>query len=148
MSLLDPAISILLVEDNETYIQYVEKSLIKDKVSNLLHIARDGLEALNMLHGKNGFEKIVPTPKIVLLDINMPRMNGLEFLKNIRNDPELKSLLVFMLTSSDSDRDKTAAYNLNVAGYILKPTEYEPFLHMISTLNLYWNLLEFPASNS
>jgi len=85
-----------------------------------------------------------PYPKIILLDINMPKMNGLEFLEEVRKDEELKKLSVFVLTTSNADRDRVEAYNLNVAGYIIKPVEMDNFLNAISSLHMYWKLIELP----
>lgn len=96
-----------------------------------------------MLKGENGKEKI-ESPRFIILDINMPKMNGLEFLKEIRNDKELKSLSVVVLTTSDRDKDKMEAYDLNVAGYILKPMKIEDFINVASTINKYWTLCEVP----
>ena len=97
-----------------------------------------------MLLGDNGAIKIEPTPKIILLDINMPKMNGIEFLSKLREISTLKSISVFVMTTSNEDKDKMDAYNLNVAGYILKPLSFDSFLEAVSTLNNYWNLSEMP----
>src|SRR5205823_6595315 len=95
---------------------------------NPLFIANDGFEALDLLRGTNGKEKISPLPRIILLDINMPKMNGLEFLKEMRNDPDIKGISVFVLTTSNDDKDKVEAYNYNIAGYIIKPITFESFV--------------------
>jgi len=134
-------VNILLVEDDEVDIMNVQRAFKKNHVTNPLHIANNGVEALAMLRG-NGVPAITPQPKIILLDLNMPKMNGIEFLTELRSDPKLKALSVFVLTTSDDDRDKVAAYNLNVAGYILKPVGWSEFTDAISTLNLYWSLIE------
>lgn len=135
---------ILLVEDDEVDIRNVQRAFKKNHIANPLHIARNGLEALSMLRGneKEGIKKLNPLPKVVLLDLNMPKMGGLEFLQAIRNDEELKSLSVFVMTTSDEESDKFAAYNLNVAGYILKPLSFERFVQAVSILNHYWTLCE------
>lgn len=148
MELLDrslPLIHLLLVEDDEVDIQDIIRVFKQNKIINPLHVARNGVEALNMLRGTNGEAKLVPTPKIILLDLNLPKMDGIEFLKALRADPILKSILVCVLTSSNEDRDKQDAYNLNVAGYILKPVQLSDFIEVISTLKNYWALLEFPS---
>ena len=144
MPILDLSIHILLVEDDEVDIQDIKRAFIKNNIASPLHVAKNGVEALNMLRGENGEKKLVPTPRIVLLDINMPKMNGIEFLKILRSDPNLKHLFVFILTSSNEQKDKIAAFNLNVAGYVVKPIKLENFTQAISTLNLYWDLMEFP----
>lgn len=140
----EQAIEILLVEDDEVDIMNVKRAFKKNNISNNLHIARNGLEALAMLRGNSseGIEKLNPMPKVVLLDLNMPKMGGLEFLQEIRNDAELKKLSVFVMTTSDEESDKITAYNLNVAGYILKPLSFERFVQAVSILNHYWKLCE------
>lgn len=140
----DQAVSILLVEDDEVDTMNVKRSFRKTNISNPLFHAENGLEALDMLRGSGGVEKLLPKPRIILLDLNMPRMNGIEFLRELRADPELHDISVVVLTTSNEERDKVAAYNLNVAGYILKPVEPEKFIEAIGTLNLYWNLIELP----
>ncbi len=138
---MDKSVNILLVEDDDVDVMNVKRAFKKVNISNPLHIARDGLEALAMLRGE-GMPLIQPRPKIILLDINMPRMNGIEFLTELRADPALKAISVIMLTTSNEERDKVAAYNLNVAGYILKPVQWDNFVHAVSTLNMYWELIE------
>ncbi len=140
----EQVVSILLVEDDEVDTMNVKRAFRKTNISNPLYHAEDGLEALDMLRGSGGVEKLLPKPRIVLLDLNMPRMNGIEFLRELRTDPELHDISVVVLTTSNEERDKVAAYNLNVAGYILKPVEPEKFIEAIGTLNLYWNLIELP----
>ncbi len=143
--MINKSISILLVEDDEVDAMNVKRAFKKVKITNPLFVAENGLEALAMLRGE-GTQQIIPKPKIILLDINMPRMNGIEFLQKLRADPELKSISVVMLTTSNEERDKIAAYDLNVAGYILKPVEPEKFLEAISALNMYWALIEMPGT--
>ena len=137
-------LNILLVEDDEVDIMNVKRAFKKNKISNPMHIARNGIEALAMLRGDQAtnVEKIDPLPKVILLDLNMPRMGGLEFLQEIRKDPLLKAISVFVMTTSDEESDKVTAYNLNVAGYILKPLSFERFVQAVSILNHYWQLCE------
>lgn len=143
---MNPAeITVLLVEDDSIDVMNVQRAFSKNNIHYPLHVAHNGIEALNMLRGNNGKPKM-PLPKIVLLDINMPRMNGIEFLSEIRKDPELKSLTVFILTTSNDDQDKFEAFNLNVAGYILKPLSFEKFVNAISILNNYWKICEAPVN--
>lgn len=140
----EQALEILLVEDDEVDIMNVKRAFKKNNISNNIHIARNGLEALAMLRGNpsDGIVKLNPMPKVVLLDLNMPKMGGLEFLQEIRNDADLKKLSVFVMTTSDEESDKITAYNLNVAGYILKPLSFERFVQAVSILNHYWKLCE------
>lgn len=144
MSILDSKVHVLLVEDDEVDIQNVQRAFQKHNVNNPLLVARNGAEALDMLYGSNGQTKLDPLPKIILLDLNMPKVNGIEFLRKLRQDPSFNSVLVFVLTTSNEEKDKIAAYHLNVAGYILKPVQFQDFLETVSILNLYWALLEFP----
>lgn len=136
-------INVLLVEDDEVDIMNVKRSFKKNNINNPLYVAKNGLEALNMLSGKDP-DNFVPAPRIVLLDINMPKMGGIEFLTELRKDAALRPTTVFVMTTSNEDSDKIAAYNLNVAGYILKPLSFEGFVNAVSILNHYWQLCELP----
>ncbi len=137
-------ISILLVEDDEVDIMNVMRAFKKNHITNPMFLAGNGLEALAKLRGSDTEDKLNPMPKIILLDINMPKMNGIEFLKELRNDPELRSISVFVLTTSDEEKDRVAAYDMNVSGYILKPVEPDKFMEAVKTLNVFWSLIELP----
>lgn len=132
-------ISILHVEDDSVDSMVMQRALKKCQINHTLYQARNGIEALDMLRGLNGKEQI-PRPKIILLDLNMPKMNGIEFLREIRNDANLKSISVFVMTTSDDENDRTDAYNLNVAGYMIKPISLENYTTVVATLNEYWKL--------
>lgn len=136
--------SILLVEDDDVDRMVVQRAFKKNNLPNPLLIAHDGEEALELLKGMNGKQRPEPMPKIMLLDINMPRMNGLELLSAIRQDEELKTISVFMLTTSKDDEDRLQAYKQNVAGYIIKPVSFDKLVEAIGVLNLYWNLSVLP----
>lgn len=136
-------VGILLVEDDEVDVKNIHRAFKKVNIKNPLHVAGNGVEGLAMLRG-NGVPALTPQPKIILLDLNMPKMNGIEFLSELRSDPALRAISVFVLTTSDDDRDKVAAYDLNVAGYILKPVESPSFIQAVSTLDMYWSLIEMP----
>lgn len=139
----DKTINILLVEDDEVDVMNVKRAFKKNNITNPLYIAGNGLEALSFLRSDNGQSAVVPTQRrLILLDLNMPKMNGLEFLHEMRADPDLRSTPVIVLTTSDEDRDKVEAYKLNVAGYILKPVTFSKFAEVITTLNKYWTLCE------
>lgn len=138
---MDKKTSVLLVEDDEIDIMNVQRAFKKNSFQHALYIANNGLEALSLLRGVSG-TLLNPTPKIILLDINMPKMGGIEFLQELRSDPVLSSISVFVLTTSNEDCDKIAAYNLNVAGYILKPVSFESFSQALATLGAYWDLCE------
>jgi CheY-like chemotaxis protein len=133
--------TILLVEDDEVDIMNVKRAFKKNNISNPLIVAHNGIEALEILRST---EPNAPKPKIILLDLNMPRMGGIEFLKEMRQDQDLNALSVFVMTTSNEDGDKIDAFNLNVAGYILKPLSMDRFIAAVSTLNSYWALCEYP----
>lgn len=135
-------VNILVAEDDEVDVMNIKRAFKKNNMKNPVFYAKDGLEAWNILQGKDGHDSIIPAPKVLLLDVNMPKMNGLELLEKIRGDENLKSLSVFMLTTSDDDSDKLRAHNLNVAGYIIKPVNFEKFVTAVGTLNQYWALTE------
>jgi len=141
---MEKVVNILLVDDDEVDCMNVQRAFKKSNISNPLTIAHNGVEALDMLRGSNGVQKITPTPRIILLDINMPKMNGLEFLKELRADKDLHTISVFVMTTSNDDKDRFEAYNYNVAGYILKPISFENFVTAVSILNNFWQLCEQP----
>ncbi len=136
--------NILLVEDDEVDVMNVQRAFKKNNIKNPLYIANNGLEALVMLRGNGNPPLVPPEQRIILLDLNMPKMNGIEFLRELRADPQLKLIPVIVLTTSNEDRDKVEAYNLNVAGYILKPVTFSSFVEAVATLNKYWTLSEIP----
>nr|WP_182511557.1 response regulator [Rufibacter quisquiliarum] len=127
--------SILLVEDDYLDAISVERELRKIKVMVPLHKAKNGREALAMLRGEPGIPKLNPLPTIILLDINMPKMNGIEFLEEIRRDPFLAHLNVFIMTTSSEDSDRHAAQSLRVSGYIVKPLTFDTFNDGASSLD-------------
>ncbi len=133
-------LNILLVEDDEVDVMNVRRAFERNNVSNPLFVAGNGIEALEIL--RNG---TVPSERrLILLDLNMPRMNGIEFLQELRSDPDLAATPVVVLTTSNDDQDKIDAYNLNVAGYILKPVTFSSFCERMTALNKYWTLVEMP----
>ncbi|WP_293126226.1 response regulator [Microcoleus sp. bin38.metabat.b11b12b14.051] len=138
-------IHILLVEDDEVDVMNVRRAFKKNNIVNPLYMASNGLEALAILRGESKTEPAMPQARrLILLDLNMPRMNGIEFLRELRLDQSLRSIPVIVLTTSNEDRDKVEAYNLNVAGYILKPVTFSNFVEVMGTLNRYWMLSEIP----
>lgn len=136
----DRRLNILLVDDDEIDVMNVRRAFEKGRIANNLHVAGDGVEALGMLRG----DEFPPERRLVLLDLNMPRMSGIEFLREVRADAALRSLPVVVLTTSDDERDKVDAYDLNVAGYLLKPVTVGTFVDVMATLNKYWTLVELP----
>ncbi len=137
-------IHILHVEDDEVDAMVMQRALKKTNLQYTLHHAKNGLQAIQMLQGTDGQSKLSPRPNVILLDLNMPQMNGHEFLKELRADPELKPISVYILSTSNDDRDRVLAYNQNVAGYIIKPLSLENYVEAISVLNSYWRLIEMP----
>ncbi|MDJ0694613.1 response regulator [Mastigocoleus sp. MO_188.B34] len=138
-------INILLVEDDEVDIMNVQRAFKKGNILNPLFIAKNGLEALNMLRDTKDNPAVVPHERrLILLDLNMPKMGGIEFLQNLRSDDDLKSIPVVVLTTSNQDRDLVEAYNLNVAGYLIKPVQFAHFVDLMTTLNKYWSFSEIP----
>ena len=133
-------LNILLVEDDQVDVMNVKRAFDKNRIANPLFVANNGLEALELLRSK----QIPDERRIVLLDLNMPRMSGLEFLRELRADPKLHSTVVVVLTTSNDERDKFNAYNLNVAGYLLKPVTFVNFVEVMAALNKYWTLVELP----
>ena len=136
-------VTFLLVEDDEVDVKVIKRGFKSLKLANPILTARDGIEALDILRGDNGQERIA-SPYLILLDINMPRMNGIEFLQAIRDDEYLKASIVFVLTTSASDEDRVDAYNHNIAGYILKSKVMDSFTNALEMLDYYWKVIEFP----
>lgn len=141
----DRVTNVLLIEDDEVDVMNVQRAFERNQIFNPLFIARNGVEALEMLRGKHECDPVVPRDRrMILLDINMPKMNGIEFLEEIRTDAELKLTPVVVLTTSDDATDRVEAYKLNVAGYILKPLTFDTFADAMATLSHYWGLCEMP----
>lgn len=139
--------TLLIVEDDDVDLMGIQRSLKMNGVANPIKIARDGLEALELLRGENGQEKI-KMPFILLLDLNMPRMNGLELMKEIREDDLLKVSPIFVLTTSKADKDIIDAYNHNVAGYIVKSDPSESFGKATRLIKDYCSVVELPSRNA
>jgi len=129
---------ILLVEDDRVDIMTVQRALKKTAISNPLYVARTGVEALGMLRGE-GFSRIEPTPSLILLDLNLPKMGGIEFLKELRADPVLKNLQVKVLTSSNEPGDRAAAFEYEVDDYIVKPHSFDEFSNAMSIILADWS---------
>ena len=136
-------LNILLFEDDEVDVMTVKRAFKKGNITSSLYIAGNGLEALAMLRGTpEQPSPIPPERRIILLDLNMPKMNGLEFLHELRADAMIKSIPVVVLTTSNEERDRVEAYDLNVAGYMLKPVTFSVFIELMVTLNKYWTQCE------
>lgn len=136
----DKALNILLVEDDQVDVMNVKRAFDRNHITNPLFVAGDGIEGLRMLRTGT----VPATRRLVLLDLNMPKMNGIEFLRELRGDPALALTPVVVLTTSNDERDKIDAYKLNVAGYLLKPVTFVNFVEVMAALNKYWTLVELP----
>jgi CheY-like chemotaxis protein len=137
------AVKILLVDDDEVDVIGITKTLKSLKITNDLRHAFDGVDALEHLRGTNGKTKLEP-PYLILLDLNMPRMGGLEFLDEIRKDPKLRKAIIFVMTTSADEKDVYAAYDKNIAGYVVKSNAEHTFKEALSMLDLYWTIVELP----
>lgn len=136
-------VHILLIEDDDGDAKAVQRAFNKSKIANPLRRAVDGVEALEVLRGENGRERL-KSPWILLVDLNMPRMNGIELVAELRADPLLQQSVVFILTTSHRDEDLAAAYKLNVAGYIVKEKAGDDFLRLLGLVDSYWRIVELP----
>ena len=139
-------VEILIVEDNEQDLALAQRALRKAKVSNRIHVARDGEEALQFLfcEGPYAERKMEDGPKVILLDLKLPKIDGLEVLQRIKSDPRTKSIPVVVLTSSKEQNDVVETYNLGVNSYIVKPVNFEQFSETVQKLGMYWLLLNHP----
>jgi CheY-like chemotaxis protein len=136
-------VSIVLVEDDEVDAKSVERALTKLKIANPYYHTRNGLEALELLKGSKT-QSALAKPYLVLLDLNMPLMGGIEFLQALRNDSDIEDTIVFVLTTSSADEDRVAAYKEHIAGYIVKSDMANGFTDVIEMLDSYWRIVVFP----
>lgn len=131
-------VEILLVEDNENDVELTLRALSKHNLANRVHVVRDGAEALAAI------QNLSPAPKVVLLDLKLPKLNGLDVLKRIKGDQRTRTIPVVMLTSSREEPDIAEAYRLGANSYIVKPVDFEDFVRAVSDAGLYWLLLNQP----
>ncbi|MFK7966583.1 MAG: response regulator [Burkholderiaceae bacterium] len=141
---MSESIRILLVDDDEVDREAMVRAFEKEGIKNPIVLADDGVHALEILRGTPTTPPLT-RPYIILLDLNMPRMNGLEFLEVLRDDPSLATSLVFVLTTSNDEADKLAAYAHNIAGFITKQKAAEDFSVLSKMLSVYWRLIELPT---
>jgi len=144
----DHVIEVLIVEDNPQDLELTLRALKKANLSNRIQVARDGKEALDFIfcEGTHAGRKMDSGPKIVLLDLKLPKVDGLEVLKKVKSDPRTKALPVVVLTSSREQRDVVESYRLGVNSYIVKPVDFERFAAAVGELGLYWLLLNQPPT--
>ncbi len=137
------SLTILHVEDDQVDRMVIQRVIKKLGITDQITQATNGEEALQILRGSLSTSTTGDLPQLVLLDINMPKMNGLEFLKELRADPQLRHISVFMMTTSNDDSDRTEAYRYNVAGYIVKPVDIQQFESTFQTLGGFWRINEW-----
>lgn len=140
------AVEILLVEDNPRDLDLALRALQKANITNRIHVARDGAEALEFIFGEGAHagRSIEDRPKVILLDLKLPKIDGLEVLQRIKTDPRTKMIPVVILTSSREQRDVVDSYQLGVNSYIVKPVNFERFAQAVRDLGFYWLLLNHP----
>ena len=136
-------VEILLVEDNADDVEMALRALKKNNLTNKVMVVRDGEEALDFFHGRGKFSGRIceKHPKIVLLDLKLPKVDGLEVLKELKENPDTKMIPVIVLTSSKEEKDMVESYKLGVNSYIIKPVEFEKFIEAVREIGLYWLLL-------
>lgn len=140
------SVEILLVEDNPQDLELTQRALRKARLANRIQVARDGAEALEFIfcEGAHVNRRIDDTPKVILLDLKLPKVDGLEVLQRIKSDPRTKAIPVVVLTSSKEQNDVVESYQLGVNSYIVKPVNFEGFLEAVQQLGVYWLLLNEP----
>lgn len=141
----DQVVTLLLVDDDDVDIMSVRRALRELDIDNPVVVAHDGLEALEHLRGENGRNAITP-PYIIVLDLNMPRMDGIEFLAELRADEALRHSIVFVLTTSSAQKDRVQAYAHNIAGFITKGGSDDVVEKAVRMLDLYWRVVKLPES--
>ena len=139
---------ILLVEDNPDDVDLTLRALKSHNITNEVLVAKDGVEALDYLFGAPDGPALDELPAVVLLDLKLPKIDGLEVLKEIRNTPALKSIPVVMLTSSKEEQDLLRSYELGVNAYVVKPVDFEEFVRAIADLGIFWAVLNEPPPGS
>ena len=141
-------VEILLVEDNPADVELTLHALQKNNLTNRIHVLRDGAEALEFIFctGEYSHRNIQDTPRVILLDLKLPLVDGLEVLRRIKDDPRTKTIPLVMLTSSREERDVVESYHLGVNSYVVKPVDFEQFTEAVRQLGLYWLLLNQPQT--
>lgn len=140
------ALEILFVEDNENDIELTLRALKKHNLANKVFVVKDGAEALDYIFAKGAYahRKIEDAPKVVLLDLKLPKVDGLEVLRKMKSDERTKVIPVVVLTSSQEEQDVVESYRLGVNSYIVKPVDFDKFLTAVEELGFYWVLLNEP----
>ena len=147
------AVDILLVEDNPQDVELSLRALAKHNLANNVVVAKDGQEALDFIFGtgEHAQRKVADTPKVILLDLKLPKIDGLEVLRRVKSDQRTKIIPVVVLTSSQEERDIVESYRLGVNSYMVKPIDFDQFIECVADLGLYWlvcNTPPFPRSEA
>lgn len=144
--MIENSIEILLVEDNPNDVELTLHALKKNNLTNSIHVVRDGAEALEYLFASGAYagRDVNQAPKVILLDLKLPKVDGMEVLQRIKSDQRTRSIPVVVLTSSREERDIVESYRLGVNSYITKPVDFEQFTEAVRQLGLYWLLLNQP----
>ncbi len=148
--MIDSGVEILLVEDNPNDVQLALHAFQKHHVANHIQVARDGAEALEFIFcsGKFAHRQIENGPKVILLDLKLPLVDGIEVLRRVKADPRTRTIPVVVLTSSREERDIVESYQLGVNSYIVKPVDFDQFTESVRQLGLYWLLLNQPPARA
>jgi two-component system, response regulator len=142
MSTVEDA-EILLVEDNPNDVELTLRALRKQNLDSKVFVVRDGAEALDFIFAAGNYaaRKIETRPKVVLLDLKLPKVDGIEVLRKVKADDRTKNIPIVMLTSSQEERDVAESYRLGVNSYIVKPVDFSNFVHAVGELGIYWSML-------
>ncbi|PYO51902.1 MAG: two-component system response regulator [Candidatus Rokuibacteriota bacterium] len=141
---MSTAMPILLVEDNPADVELTLRAFKRRKLSNPVAVARDGEEALDYVHRRGAFGDGAPIPGLILLDLRLPKIDGLEVLRQLKSHPVYRNIPVVVLTTSGEDRDVARSYELGAASYIVKPVEFEKFQEVVERIDLYWIVTNVP----
>ncbi|MCU1228322.1 MAG: response regulator receiver protein [Acidobacteria bacterium] len=142
----DESVEILIVEDSETDLELTLRALRQKNFANRIEVCRDGAEALDFIRGTGTFagRNVNVQPRVVLLDLKLPKVDGIDVLRALKSDPATKSIPIVVLTSSAEERDRVESYNLGANSYIVKPVEFDDFARAISDVGFYWMVLNKP----
>ncbi len=144
--MIEDAVEVLLVEDNPNDVELTMRALKNNNLANKVHVVRDGAEALDFIFATGSYKdrEIDHKPRVILLDLKLPKVDGLEVLRKIKSDERTKDIPVVVLTSSKEEQDRIESYKLGVNSYIAKPVDFNQFTKAVSELGLYWLLLNEP----
>ena len=144
----DQQADILIVEDDPNDLELTLRALRRHHLANQIQVARDGAEAIRLIFGPDEQTPISPAPKVILLDLKLPRVSGLEVLRRIKADPRTRRIPVVMLTSSQEDRDVAECYEAGANSYIVKPVEFERFVEAMRVVGLFWTVVASTPGSS